>query len=164
LVRLGVFAGADNVSGNGGADAAPDATWLFGQRLWVCWEAKTNAEASGELGATSSRQASGHLQYVSGVRGEPAPAGSATFIVSPQTRIHSAARLVADDNVFLLTPDFVAELHSRLVRAWRAVRALKSANPPMNSMLNAFRAEQALPTQWIARAKGSRLQALEDDD
>ena len=43
LVTLGQLAGAVPSDGDHGASAAPDASWIFGDVVWVAWEAKSEA-------------------------------------------------------------------------------------------------------------------------
>jgi hypothetical protein len=65
LVLLGDFLGATESTGNGRADAAPDATWRFDDEIWVTWEAKSESKPSGQLGADHVRQANSHLRFAS---------------------------------------------------------------------------------------------------
>lgn len=58
LVTLGMLAGASESFGNGGEQAAPDAVWIFGEWLWVAWEAKSEAKPGGKVPARYSREAS----------------------------------------------------------------------------------------------------------
>ena len=56
LKTLGWFAGATEVFDNGGADAAPDSTWIFGDKLWVAWEAKSEATSDSSVSAKYTRR------------------------------------------------------------------------------------------------------------
>src|SRR5439155_5884953 len=123
LVTLGRLAGADPSIGNGGADAAPDAVWIFDRVAWVAWEAKSNAEETTELDADRVRQAGSHLRFTENQRDESPPGDSVTLIMSPQERVHPAARAVAEANIYLVRPLAILDLHDRLVRAWRTLRA-----------------------------------------
>lgn len=161
LVFLGKLAGASTAEGNGGATAAPDATWRFGQDLWVCWEAKSEAAPTSELGADDVRQASGHLLYAASSAGGAAPSGSFTLVVTPQERIHPAARMVADSNVYRIRPEAARSLLDGLVRAWRALRSRSASDPDMGTVLSALAAERVLPTQWTADLTTDPLQAPE---
>jgi hypothetical protein len=51
-----------------------DSVWMFGQQLWVGFEAKSGCEPSGEVSAGTAREAGGHLNYRRGRprRGRPA--------------------------------------------------------------------------------------------
>jgi hypothetical protein len=75
LVTLGQLAGAVPSDGDHGNDA-PDATWIFGNIIWVAWEAKGDAKPDGELGADDVRQAGGHLRFIAAQRGQAAPGDS----------------------------------------------------------------------------------------
>jgi hypothetical protein len=155
LVHLGRLAGADTSAGNGGAQAAPDATWIFGNAAWVCWEAKSDAEPTGELGATDVRQAGGHLRYASGDRNAPIPSGSVSIVVTPQQRIHPSAERVAEEHVCVVAPDFVSDLCDRVTRSWRTMRGRGSVES-LDHVLAVLRAEGALPSQWLTDAMSRR--------
>lgn len=148
LVRLGHFIGATDSFGDGGQTAAPDATWIFDNALWVCWEAKSKAEPSGELGATDVRQAGSHLRFVQAQLSKTIPAGSVVLLMTPQERVHGAAEAVAEPHVYIVRPDHALALAQRLVRAWRALRS-RTASPTQQDVLSVFGAEHALPSQWL---------------
>ena len=151
LVYLGLLAGAQPSDGDGGATGAPDATWIFSNELWVCWEAKSEADPAGELGATDARQAGGHLRYVAYERREPIPSASVSLLMMPQRRVHPTARAVAEPHVFVVRSTTVIDLFDRLIRAWRTVRAQGGDRVPVDSVIAALGAEGALPTQWLPR-------------
>jgi hypothetical protein len=157
LVFLGQLLGAASSEGDHGAHAAPDATWLFEETLWVCWEAKSDAEPDGELGATDVRQAGGHLRFVSSERHEPIPSGSVCVVVTPQIRIHPASVQIAEDHVFRVAPALAVDLFDRAVRAWRQLRARGTGAPSENESLSALRSENALPSRWLAEATSSPI-------
>jgi hypothetical protein len=119
LVTLGRLAGADPCIGNGGADAAPDALWIFDEVVWVAWEAKSDAEERTEVDADDVRQAGSHLRYTAAARNESAPGDSVALLMSPQPRVHHAAGAVAEENPYLVRPALVLDVLDRLVRAWR---------------------------------------------
>jgi len=157
LVDLGLLAGADESIGNSNADSAPDATWTFGPLMWIAWEAKSEAKADGEIGADDVRQAGGHLRYASEQRGESAPGDSISILVTPKTNTHPAARAVAEAHVHLARPGDVADLFERLNRAWRTIRALNATTPNAADIAMILRAEGALPSQWISRARNTPI-------
>lgn len=158
LIDLGQYAGASESLARSKAAAAPDGAWLFGDITWISWEAKSEAKSDGELGADYAREASGHLRYLSRSRDEDLPGDSFGFIVTPQTRTHAAASFVAEDHLWLLRPDQVLDLHDKIVRAWRRVRSLN--NPDRRTIAEIFRAERALPTQWIVDIRTTHLAEL----
>jgi len=148
LIYLGWLAGAHPSEGDGRRTAAPDATWVFGDSCWVCWEAKSDAEADGEVGADTARQAGAHLWTTATRYDSPIPSGSVSLLVAPQTRIHGAARALAESHVYTLRPSDVIDLFDRLVRAWRKIRARGDSvtADTVNAMLSD---EHALPTHWL---------------
>jgi hypothetical protein len=151
LVFLGKLAGAATSEGDSGAQAAPDARWLFDRVVWVCWEAKSKAKPDGELKVADVRQAGGHLRYVGSERVEPVPGGSICLLMTPQKQIHPASVRVAEENVFRVTPEFVLELFDRVVRAWRTLRAQNSV-PSVAEIHAALSSDAALPSQWLPEA------------
>lgn len=158
LVDLGQYAGASESIPRSKATAAPDGAWLFGDITWISWEAKSEAKDDGELGADYTREAGGHLRYLSRSRDQDLPSDSFGFIVTPQTRTHPAASLVAEDHLWLLRPDQVLDVHDKIVRAWRRIRSLNT--PDRRSTAEILRQEQALPTQWIANLRTTQLSGL----
>lgn len=162
LVLLGRLAGAAPSDGDHGATAAPDAGWIFGDTVWVAWEAKSEAQPSSELGADDVREAGGHLRYLADQRGEAAPGDSVVLLMAPQQRIHPSAHAVAEDHVYLVQPDQVLDLFDRLVRAWRTARTrdLNTLSPADLAVI--FSAEQALPSQWLPRLRTRPLNRHDD--
>jgi hypothetical protein len=158
LVDLGQYAGASDSLARSKASAAPDGAWLFGDITWISWEAKSEAKDDGELGADYTREAGGHLRYLSRSLDQDLPGDSFGFIVTPQTRTHPAAALVAEDHLWLLRPDQVLNLHDKIVRGWRRARSLN--NPGRLTVADIFSDERALPTQWIADLRSTRLAEL----
>jgi len=157
LVRLGMLAGAADSIGNNNADAAPDALWTFGEITWVAWEAKSEAQPGGPLGADDVRQAGGHLRYAVNTRGEAAPGDSVVLLISPQTAVHPAARAIAEDHVFLVHPTDVLDLFERLQRAWRTLHTLQQAGITTEDAIRILHAEGALPSQWLPRLRKEPL-------
>jgi hypothetical protein len=160
LVTLGRFAGASHSEGSGGADAAPDAIWIFNRMMWVAWEAKSEADPGGELAPRHASQAGGHLRYTEGKRAEAPPGDSVSLILTPQHRVHPAARTIAEDHVFLVHPTEVLDLFDRLVRAWRSVRARNSSSLAPADALAIFSAEEALPSQWLPKLRQRPLREM----
>ncbi|WP_413115327.1 DEAD/DEAH box helicase [Streptomyces sp. CY1] len=153
LVLLGQLAGAQVSEGDGNNDAAPDATWIFGTTLWVTWEAKSEAEPAGELGAGDVRQAGSHLRFAAARRGQAVPGDSPAFLLTPQERIHPSAHAVAESHLYLVRPHEVLDLFDRLVRAWRTARTRDLASLSAQDLLAVFNAEGALPSQWLPRLR-----------
>lgn len=150
LVFLGSLLGATS-SGNNGATAAPDASWVFDSLSWIGWEAKSNADEAGELGAGDVRQAGSHLRYIRTERGEAIPSQSLTFLMTPQARVHPSARAVAEDHVFLVRPRQVVELFDAAVLAWRRLRSRGLNVVRESDVLGALAEAKVLPSKWIVR-------------
>jgi hypothetical protein len=104
LVMLGQLAGAVPSEGDGNNDSAPDAVWIFGNTLWVVWEAKSGAKPEGELGAEDVRETGGHLRFKATKRSEAAPGDSPALLVTPQERVHASALAVAEKHVIWFAP------------------------------------------------------------
>jgi hypothetical protein len=152
LVFLGHLSGTSDSDGNHGATAAPDASWIFGSRFWVTWEAKSEAQPSGELGAKDVQQAGAHLRYVADKRDEAIPSGSIALIMAPQQRVHSAAHSIAEDHTYLVRSDFVLDLFDRLIRAWRTLRTRGAQSLTQVDAISILQSHGALPSIWIPQA------------
>jgi Rad3-related DNA helicase len=157
LVFLGVLLGASQSTGNKGATAAPDAIWDFGSVFWAGWEAKSNAQPRGELGATEVRQAGSHLRYHADATTSTIPSGSLCFVMTPQERVHPASRSVAEDHVYLVRNPTVMDLYDRAVRSWKAIRSrgLRTVSP--QDVLTELRKEKVLPSMWLYSLTRERL-------
>ena len=164
LVILGQLAGAVPSEGDGGNDAAPDATWIFGDTMWASWEAKSDAHEDGELGAEDVRQAGGHLRYAATKRSQFIPGDSPGFLVTPQQRTHPSAHAVAENHVYLVRPAQVLDLFDRLVRAWRTARTRDLDNLSLLDLATIFANEGALPSQWVPRLRIDPLQRQHKQD
>lgn len=149
LVRMGKFLGATEAYGDGNATAAPDAVWIFDGLEWTTWEAKSEAKPGGFVSADNSKQASGHLRFITDKRQSQPPSGSHGFLTTPHTEIHSSARALAEDHVFGVQPAQVLDLFSRTVRAWRKLRTMGSA-PTHDDVTALFAEHRCLPSQWLA--------------
>jgi hypothetical protein len=151
LADLGQLAGA-TVLDRSGEDAEPDSVWLFGQELWVGFEAKTECKPAGEVSAGTARQAGGHINYAVASTGTVAPPGSFAVIISPQQDVHRAALAVAGDRVYLVPPEVIGDVARRLTGAWDSIRVQTrtlgsaEAEPVITQILHARR---ALPSQWL---------------
>ncbi|WP_432185676.1 hypothetical protein [Streptomyces tendae] len=157
LVHLGTFAGASESYGNDddANPAAPDAVWIFDDARWVTWEAKSEATPTGEIGPDNVRQAQGHLRYTEAERKTSAPSGSIALLMSPKPKIMAAARMLANDETYLVRPPTVLEVFDRLIRSWRTARARTITVLSPAELADIFRAEQALPSQWLPLLKAA---------
>ncbi|MGW7073080.1 DEAD/DEAH box helicase [Streptomyces sp. NPDC054855] len=160
LVQLGTFAGAQPSYGNNDDDtaAAPDAVWIFGDAQWVIWEAKSEASPTGQVGADNARQAGAHLRFTATERSAPAPSDSVCLLVTPKSRVHPSARALAEPHVYLVHPNDALTLFDKIIRAWNAARAIDLANLSVPELATLFRAEGALPTQWLPTLRTQPLQ------
>ncbi|MET9759917.1 DEAD/DEAH box helicase [Streptomyces sp. NPDC006372] len=159
LVSLGTFAGASHSYGNDddSEPAAPDAVWIFDDTRWITWEAKSEASATGEVGPDNVRQAQAHLRYTETERHESAPSGSIALLISPKPKVLPAARMLAEDYVYLVRPPTILEIFDRLVRAWRTARSRTISTLSPASLAEIFQAEDALPSQWLPLLQSSPL-------
>lgn len=163
LKTLGWFAGATEVFDSGGAQAAPDSTWIFSDKLWVAWEAKSEADPKSSVSAKYAREASSHLRFIADKREEQPPTGSFTAFATPQSEVSHAARAVCDDDVYLVPVHAAADLLAALERAWTKSRTLGSAVDEAG-VLAALKAEACLPSQWMPRLTSQRLNTVGADD
>jgi hypothetical protein len=161
LVLLGTLAGAKPSYGSGGdvEDAAADAVWIFGEAQWVIWEAKSMAKPTGSLGADNVRQAGAHLRSVEAQRGTAAPGDSVCLLVTPKPSVRDSARNVAEGHVYLVRPSEVLDVFDRLVRAWQTARARGLSTLSVDDAAEIFRAEGALPTEWLPQLRTQPLVA-----
>lgn len=162
LKVLGKYAGASETYDAGGAQAAPDATWIFDDALWVCWEAKSEARPDSTIATARVREANGHLRFVEGKRGTDAPTGSFTCFATPQTVIDHAAKAICEDTVFHVSSLVPAALLARLGRALANARRLGPALDEAG-LLAALKAESCLPSQFSAELTAQPLRALAND-
>jgi hypothetical protein len=160
LVYMGTLAGAVS-DGNGGAHAAPDAMWRFGDLQWISWEAKSEAEPGGELSVIDTRQAGSHLRYMQTNYSATAPRSSYGLILTPQARVHPSAVAVAESHLYRTRPTTVVDVFDRLVAAWRQVRAM-GAGLTADIAYDVLKAQGALPSQWAVLLKCDRVVPLDD--
>ncbi|MGW6263992.1 DEAD/DEAH box helicase [Cellulosimicrobium funkei] len=155
LVHLGTLVGAES-EGSGHADAAPDAMWIFADLQWISWEAKSEAEPRGELGADDTRQAGSHLRFMESKYGASSPRSSFGVIVTSQERVHPSATAVAEQHLYKTAPTTVLSIFDRVVDAWRRLRA-QGAGVTMDTAYVTFGERKALPSQWIGELKAYPL-------
>jgi hypothetical protein len=89
--------------------------------------------------------------------GQAIPSGSVSILVTPQSQFDAAAPGVAEDHSNWVGIDFVQDLAARLDRAWRTIKTSLAPDSEEERkrqvILEAFRAEGALPTQWLSGVK-----------
>lgn len=160
LKTLGWYAGASEVYDDGGAQAAPDSSWIFGTQLWVAWEAKSEAKSDSSVPVKYARQATGHLSFIASKRdGEDAPAGSFTCYPTPQTKVEASARAVCGEDVYLIPVHAPADLLAALHRALTKARTFGGAVDEAG-VLDVLKAEGCLPSQWLPRFTEQRLKSF----
>ena len=149
LASLGRLTGA--AARPPGDDAEPDSVWLFGQELWIGFEAKDRMQAV-------RRSLCGHrpgdrrlYQLAAASAGITASVGSFVVIVSPQQDVHRAAAAVVGDRVYLVPPEMISDIAGRLAGAWDSIwsRPGPSGRPRPNGD-NADPARQAGASQPVA--------------
>jgi hypothetical protein len=142
------------------AHAAPDGAWLFGGITWITWEAKSEAKPDGELGAGDTREAGGHLRYVSRTRGEEVRTDSFGFIIAPQERIHPAAATGLKTTSGLPAQSKSSTCYRASPEHGDDCAAIMGLTP--RSRLKILRTEQALPTQWMPHLRTSLIADLRE--
>jgi hypothetical protein len=162
LTELGRFAGATATFDSGNAQAAPDSVWIFGEQIWVAWEAKSEAGPAGAVATRHAREASGHLRYVKAQRGSEPPIGSFTVFATPQAKVDHAAKAVCGDEVYRVDIHEPAMLLAALDRSFAKIRALGPGADEAGA-LAALNAEDCLPSQWIVRLTRQQLMTVGEE-
>jgi hypothetical protein len=158
LSGLRLLAGAAGALARSNAAAEPDGIWMFGQLLWLGWEAKTDPDK--EIPAKHVREANNHLTYASRDSDQPVPAGSVTLYITPQRRIGHAAAKVADAGLYLVTPEQVSQVAERLITAWQTIRTQthgQDAQQAGPTILDTMRLHRVLPSQWLEDLLSRRI-------
>jgi len=125
LSELGKLLGAEAFKPGGKGRA--DSVWLFSSQWWVTLEAKSDANADGPVSMSDVRQANTQLDSLSFDRGESAPTGSASVIVTPRQVIDPDAEAIAREHLFMVGPDVLQSLAHDVIEAWRSIRASATA-------------------------------------
>lgn len=161
LEILGKLLGASESYGDGGAHAAPDGTWIFGDELWVCWEAKSEASSESELSTDYVRQANHHLKYASADRKTATPPGSLILIATPQASVHPTAVQLAEGFLYRVRPADLVDLFERAVDAWNRCRARGFSSMNDQELMASFMQARALPSQWLPEVTKVRISGIE---
>lgn len=157
LVTLGKLLGASESYGDGGAQAAPDSTWVFQDELWICWEAKSEASPTSELSVDYVRQSNHHLKYIAAKRDSAEPPGSLAVVLTPQASVHPTAAQLAQDFLYRLRPAEALDLFERAVGAWDQCRARGFSSMTDGELLACFTRAKALPSQWLPQVSRIRI-------
>jgi len=165
LSELGTLVGADAAKPPG--DAQPDSVWIFGDALWVGWEAKSEEASDHELSVETVRQAASHLRAVAGQRGASIPPGSLTVIASPRQQIATAAQALAPEELHLLHPDEIVQVAEDVLAAWHAVRALGLGLDDQalrSRLLEQFRSHRCIGALLAERLSSRPLRSQSDTE
>jgi len=157
LVALGSLLGAESVA-TSSADSAPDATWLFGETLWVCWEAKNEATTD-QISSRVVRQAGSHLRYTSHEQNTSVPSGSFVVLATAQTEFHPSARKVAEDCLYLNSLEVIGDFANVVLSFWTALRSRFTKEAEQSAVLELMREFQVLPSQWTEMLSDRSKQA-----
>ena len=117
LELLGALLGFDSKRPAQTAD--PDGAWRDGAKLWLLFEAKTEENADSPLSATEVRQANSHKNWIRQHFAWPDPDRVVTVLVVPKTELHQDAVGIADDDLYLASPDTIREIASKTIAAHR---------------------------------------------
>jgi hypothetical protein len=116
LVDLGLTLGAHSEKPSGQARA--DALWIFGDDLWVAWEAKSEQLADHPIDAHAVRQANTHLRAAAADLDASIPPGSFIVLATPRTALDASVTPLAEDSLVIVDPDVVLELLADVLEIW----------------------------------------------
>ena len=156
LESMGKILGFEAVRPNGRAD--PDGAWRLGADLWLLWEAKTMEGEDGQLPVRDIRQANSHHTWVARQLGWPEPRKSITLVVCRRDALHPDAASVADERLFLVSPEVVRSVASR---ARDAIRVAANEAPALSrdqlvERLSQLFLEHQLGTEQLVKELSSR--------
>lgn len=121
LHDLGEFLGFEAYHPAG--EAQPDSVWRDGDRTWLIFEAKTDANPATEIPPRDVRQALTHKTWVETQMGW-APAGySATYLICDRTTVDRTAAALAGP-LFVVKRREVVAIAEQTVACYRALRAI----------------------------------------
>ena len=124
---------------------------MFGQELWVGFEAKSECKPTGEVSADAAREAGGHINYAAAAVGTAAPPGSFAVIMSAR-------------RVYLASSEVISAIASRLADAWDSIRIQTRTLGPTGTEsggTQVLHARRALPSQWLSSLT---MRRVADDD
>ncbi|GHC34496.1 hypothetical protein ACFVGP_03700 [Streptomyces rochei] len=75
--------------------------------------------------------------------------------MSAKPKLMAASRMLAKHETNLVRPPTVLEVFDRLIRSWRIARARTITVLSPAELADIFRAEQALPSQWLPLLKAT---------
>jgi hypothetical protein len=161
LTQLGQLLGFDATHPGGQND--PDSVWVATADLALVWEAKSEEDPTGAVGARTAQQAAGHERWARTHRHLADDASVLALLVSDRRRLGEGAEVHAGD-VRIVRLDAIRDLAEQTVAALRRIRALgRTADDAMlrEKVLEDFSQADLLPSQLIARLGGRRLVDLD---
>jgi hypothetical protein len=160
LTLLGTFLGAESYKPEG--DGRCDAAWVWDTSFWMTVEAKSEQDEDGVVALRYVRQANTQLEQLAHDRGHDyAPAGSVSVIVSDRQSVDPQHAPTANRNLYLATPELVAEIAADVEASWAdflataaGVQNARALRAHVREVLTAF---GCLPTQVAERMTQNRI-------
>ena len=160
LILVGGFLGAESYKPEG--DGRCDSAWVWDTAFWMTVEAKSEQDEEGVVALRYVRQANTQLEQLAHDRGlNYAPAGSVSVIVSDRQSVDPQHAPTANPNVYLATPEVVAEIAADVSAAWTdflttaaGVQNTRALRARVRDVLTAF---GCLPSQIAERLTQNRI-------
>jgi hypothetical protein len=105
-----------------GGENDPDSVWVASERLAFVWEAKTNENPDGEVGARTAQQATGHIAWIRARQRLADDAAITALLVSDRERLRTGAEIHAGD-VRVVSLDEIRGVAEDAIAALRRARA-----------------------------------------
>lgn len=157
LTQLGCLLGFDASHPRGQNE--PDSVWVASESVAFAWEAKSDEDPDGAVGARTAQQAGGHEAWVRANTPVADEAGVMVFLVSDRHRLGEGADVHAGD-VRIVRLDEVRDLAEQALAALRRVRTLGQAADDVtlrSKVLEEFGEAELLPSQVRDRFGDRRL-------
>lgn len=161
LTQLGNLLGFD--ASHPGGQNDPDSVWIASENRAFVWEAKSEEDPNGAVGARTAQQAAGHERWAR--RHQPLTDGAdvLALLVSDRTRLGDGADVHAGD-VRIVRLDEVRRLAEQALAALRRVRTLGRTADDVTlraKVLEEFSQAELLPSQLGMRIGGQHLDELQ---
>jgi hypothetical protein len=160
LAQLGSLLGFDASHPTGAND--PDSVWVASERLAIVWEAKTEEDPAGAIGARTVQQAAGHERWVRARQVLREDAQVLSVLISDRGQLGSGAD-VHVGQVAIFGLEDVRKLARQTIAALTRVRALGQVADDgalRARILTEFDDQDLLPSQLIERIGRQRLTDL----
>ena len=160
LKQLGGLLGFDASRPSG--QNTPDSVWVASERLAFVWEAKSEEDPNGAVGARTAQQASGHVAWARQHRPLANDALVLPLLVSDRTRLGDGADVHAGE-VRVVRLDEVRALAQQASAALARARTLGERADDMRvrtKLLDELRTASLLPSQLTDRLGARRLSDL----